>query len=82
MSIAVFFPAAIGPLLGFVSSYVLKRKYLTEEAREAAIAFEHNFKTKVVYSVVLILVSALLVLLAAKYAPEVNLESSFNYKLF
>jgi len=82
MSIAVFFPAAIGPVLGFVSSYALNRKYLTAEAREAAMAFEHEFKTKAVYSVALILMSVLILLLAAKYAPEVNLESKFNYKLF
>jgi len=82
MSIVVFLPAAIGPLLGLVSSYVLNRKYLTEEARDSAIAFEHEFKTKAVYSVALILMSALIALLAAKYAPEVNLESKFNYKLF
>ena len=82
MSVAVFFLAATGSVLGFVSSYVLNRKYLTEEARDSAISLEDNFKTKAFYAVALVLMSALIAILAAKYAPEVNLESRFNYKLF
>lgn len=82
MSIAIFLAAAIGSLLGLVGSYVLNRKYLTEETRDSALAFERGFKAKAVYLVALILLSALIALFAAMHAPEVHLESQFNYKLF
>lgn len=82
MSNAVFLPVAIGPVLGLVISYALSRKYLTVGARKVAIDFEQEFNRKAVYSFALVLISALILILAAKYAPEVILESKFNYKLF
>ena len=73
---------AVGPALGIVSAYALTRKYLTQQVREAAVTFEQKFITKVIYSLGLLLLSALVLYLAAKYAPEVKLESRFDYELF
>ena len=82
MLIAGLVTASIGSVLGLASSYVLHRKYLNQEAREAAVALEQSFLTKVIYLLAMLVTSALILYLAVKNAPVIELESKFDYTLF
>lgn len=73
---------AFGSVFGFVSSYVINRKYLTQNTREAAVNFEQKFVIKVICLSVVFLLSAFVLYLAIKYSPELVLESKFDYTLF
>lgn len=82
MLIAGFVTASFGSVLGLASSYALRRKYLNQEAREAAVALEQNFLKKAIYLLAMLVASALFLYLAAKNAPVIELESKFDYTLF
>ncbi|MGB5449084.1 MAG: hypothetical protein WBM80_09175 [Woeseiaceae bacterium] len=82
MLIAGLVTASIGSVLGLASSYVLHRKYLNQGARKAAVALEQSFLTKVIYLLAMLVTSALILYLAAKNAPVIELESKFDYTLF
>ncbi len=73
---------AVYPAIGFITSYMIKRKYLTKDNRETALVLENTFAAKALYLFVALLLSIFVLYLAAEYAPALNLEPRFKHTLF